>query len=259
MKTAHLLSNTRFYILATSLLLSIFMAAWLRLEIPSDQVYYIRLQQVFGLLCVLYWYVALMISPVGYVIGKHRMKRIEFARRAIGVSAAYFAVLHGSIAVWGQLGGVSELLLLPDLFKWSLLAGGFALLILLVMAATSFDKVVKLMTFKRWKLLHRLVYIGWVLVILHIWTIGTHLAYSGVQWAAFAALAVLAGFELYKIVRKLNEKYFHLEKAETVTLFVSSWLLIAGLILMTPLLVQNYHSKHADHSENLKHDKANDE
>ena len=259
MKTASLLSNTRFYILATSFLISILVAAWLRLEIQSDQLYYIRLQQVFGLLCVLYWCVALMISPVGYVVGKHRMKRIEFARRAIGVSAAYFAALHGSIALWGPLGGINELLLLPTLFKWSLLAGGFAFVILLIMAATSFDKVVKLMTFKRWKLLHRLVYIAWVLVVLHIWTVGTHLAYSNIQWAAFIALTLLAGLELYKVTQKLNEKYFHLEKAENVTLFVSSWLIVAGILITAPMFIQDYHSKHADHNGISKHTEVDDE
>lgn len=248
-----LLYNSRFYILAFSFLLSIAVAALLRGFIPSDQLYYIRVQQVFGLLCIVYWYLALVISPIGFIIGKKRIVHLEFARRAIGVSAAYFAVLHGSIALWGQLGGISELAFLPDLFKWSLAAGAGGLLILLIMAATSLDRVVAFMTFKRWKLLHRLVYIAWVLVVLHIWTVGTHLAYTGVQWAIFIALVVLAGLELYKITKKLNDRFIRFGKTEAITLFISSWAIVAALILMTPSVVRNYHTQHTEHSKSTKH------
>lgn len=256
-----LLSNSRFYILATTILLSVAVAAVLRLNIQSDQLYFIRLQQVFGLFCIAYWYFALVISPVGYIIGKHRTKRLEFARRAIGVSAAYFALLHGSIALWGQLGGIIELALLPDLFKWSLAAGAFGLLVLLIMAATSLDKVVTFMTYKRWKLLHRLVYVAWILVVLHIWTVGTHMAYSGVQIAAFIALVVLAGLELYRFTKNLNDKYFHLGKTESVTLLLTSWAIVVALVLLTPSVIRNYHTQHTEHTGSSEHaeEKAHDE
>lgn len=199
------------------------------------------------MLAILYWYFALVISPIGYVIGKQRMKHLEFARRAIGVSAAYFAVLHASVALWGQMGGFSELMFLPPLFQWSLVAGALALLVLLVMAATSFNKVVSFMTFKRWKLLHRLTYAAWILVVLHVWTIGTHLAYTNVQWAAFVALILLCGLELYRSIKLLNEKYLHLNKPEAVTLFGSCWAVVSVAILLLPMFVQNYHSQHTDH------------
>lgn len=248
-KKQNLLNNSRFYILLTSILLSIAVMAYLRLQLTSDQLYYIRTQQVFGLFAMVYWLLALVISPIGYVIGKNRTKRLEFARRAIGVSAAYFATLHGAIALWGQLGSLSELTLLPVLFKWSIAGGAVGLFILLIMAATSFDKVVSFMTFRKWKWLHRLVYIGFILVCLHIWTIGTHLAYSGVQWTAFIALIVLSGLELFRTTKLVNDKYMHFDKAEALTLFGSVWVMLVILIACTPLFIQNYHSQHANHNE----------
>ncbi len=242
-----LLSNSRFYILVFSALLSISAFAYLRLHISSDQLFYIRSQQVFGLLCIIYWYLALIISPIGYIVGKQRTKHLEFSRRAIGVSAFYFAFLHGVVALWGQLGGIGQLQYLPSLFRWSLLGGLIAFLVLSIMAATSFDKVVSYMTFKRWKLLHRLVYIGGVLVILHIWTIGTHLAYWGVQLAAFIALAILAGLELFRI-SKVSKRLLQLDKAQMFILFISLWLAVVFLIFSIPTFVQNYHSKHTSHN-----------
>lgn len=257
-KQQSLLSNSRFYVLVSSLLLSVATFAYLRLQIPSDQLFYIRTQQAFGLFCIIFWYVALVISPIGYIIGKQRIKHLEFARRAIGVSAFYFALLHGSIALWGQLGGMGQLQYLPTLFKWSLSGGLIAFLILAIMAATSFDKVVSYMTFKRWKLLHRLVYVGGVSVILHIWTVGTHLAYTNVQLAAFIALIILSGLELFRIT-KVSNKFLELDKAQVVTLFFSLWLVVVFMILSIPAIVQNYHSRHADHKGSQHNSKEHHE
>jgi sulfoxide reductase heme-binding subunit YedZ len=191
----------------------------------------------------------MIISPIGYVIGKNRIKHLEFARRAIGVSAFYFALLHGVISLWGQLGGPEQLQYLPDLFIWSLIGGALAFVILLLLAITSFDKVVSYMTYKRWKWLHRLIYAGGVLVILHIWTIGTHLAYSSVQLTAFVALVLLAGLEMVRLTKILNAKYLHLDKAESATLFLAMWVVLSTLIFCIPFLVDNYHGRHEVHQD----------
>lgn len=243
-----LLNNSRFYILCGSLLVSGIVFAWLRIAITNDQLFYIRTQQIFGLLCIVFWYGAMIISPLGYVIGKQRMKHVEFARRAIGVSAFYFAALHSGVALWAQLGGPAQLQYLPELFRWSLIAGAGGLIILGVMAATSFNAVVNYMTPKRWKVLHRFVYAAGILVIIHIWSIGTHMAYTGVQIAAFVALVALLGLEFYRLAKVLNDKYFHLGKAEAVTIFITMWALGAALVLAIPSLIQNYHSAHESHS-----------
>lgn len=250
-----LLNNSRFYVLAFSLLLSTVVFSWLRLMIPSDQLFYIRTQQVFGLLCIVYWYIALIISPIKYVVGKDRIKHIEFARRAIGVSAFYFALLHAGVAIWGQFGGIAQLQYLPTLFKWSLIGGTFGLFVLMIMAATSFDKVIGFMTFRKWKWLHRLVYAAGILVILHIWSIGTHLVYTHVQIAAFIALFILSGLELYRVTKLISAKYLHFGKAGAVTLFISMWVMVSFLVASIPSLVQNYHGRHDDHkgSQHTEH------
>ena len=227
----------------------------MRLTFESDQLLLIRTQQIYGFICLVFWYIALIISPIGYIIGKHRIKHIEFARRAIGVSAFYFALLHASIALFGQLGGISEIQYLPDLFKWSLLGGAIALFILALMAATSFDKVIKFMRFRNWKWLHRLVYTAGVMVILHIWTIGTHLAYTEIQVAGYLALIILIGLEFFLILKSLNRKYLKLEKAELFVMWLTLWVIVAMLLLAMPKYIQNYHSRHTNHgSDSSKHE-----
>lgn len=244
-----LLYNVRFYILMTSLLGSVMLFAWMRSSIASDQLFLIRLQQAFGLCSVALWYMALTISPLSYVFGKEKTAYLLFARRGIGVSAAYFALLHGSVALFGQLGGIQQLTLLPTLFKWSLLAGTIATVILLIMAATSFDVVVRRMTYRRWKLLHRLGYIGGVLVIFHIWSIGTHVAYTATQIAALSALVTLSGLETYRVVTIFARKYPELKSKDYfITLFLAIWLFWVVAIMAIPGTIRNYHSRHTGHN-----------
>lgn len=239
--------NSRFYVLAITVLISVGVFAYLRVSIQDDQLLAIRTQQVFGFLSLMYLYIALIISPLGYVIGKERVRHLAFARRAIGVSTFYFAALHGGIALFGQLGGISNLANLPEIFKWSLLFGAITLVILGLMAITSFDKVVRFMTFRKWKWLHRLVYMAGVLIILHVWMVGTHLAYSRVQIIAVVAIGLLLALEFFKLTRTLNRKYFKLSRSEAGALYLTIWAIVMGVILAIPVLVQNYHSRHTEH------------
>lgn len=210
----------------------------------SDQLFYIRAEQVFGLLSVIYLYVALIISPLTKVFGeRHRLKHLVFARRAIGVSSAYFAALHIMISVWAQIGGLSGIELLPARFKISFALGAVAFTVLLIMASTSFDKIIKIMTLRRWKWLHRLVYIAIIFIILHVWMIGTHMVYSSVRVTAFVALAIFFSLESYRIILNLSKTRKSLRKKDDFWISVCAlsifWIVI---LLAIPQLVENHHT-----------------
>lgn len=240
-----LINNSRFYILVTAVALSLVLTGWVRLTVSGDELYVIRLQQWFGLCCLLFLYSVLLITPLGYVLKAEWLKLLKFSRRGLGVAAAYFAALHAGVSLAGQLGGFEQLRYLPPVFIWSLLAGTGAVLVLLVMAAASFDAVIRAMTFPRWKWLQRGVYVAGVLIIVHVWSIGTHLAYGWVQWLAFAALTVLFGLECYRAtVLFTRTRPAFAGREYFTTIFLSSWALLIVLLLSVPLLVQNYHSAH---------------
>jgi DMSO/TMAO reductase YedYZ heme-binding membrane subunit len=241
-----LANNNRFYILAFSFLSSVFVFCLLRAQISSDQLFYIRTEQVYGFVSIAFLYVALIISPIEKIVGQHVwVRNLLFARRAIGVSAAYFAFLHAAVALWGQMGGFGGLVLLPERFMWALLFGVTALVVLLLMAATSFDKAIKFMTFRKWKWLHRFVYMACLLIILHTWMIGTHLAYDWVRIAAFIPLSLLFGLEAWTIVSKFSDKHTEFKSKDYfLTIVLCLWLFSSVLLFMLPVLVQNYHSQH---------------
>lgn len=242
---ASLFSNVRFYILAATLCISILVASLLQLQIPSDQLFLIRTEQVFGYLCILYWYVALLISPLQKRLGDRfgsSLSYLAFSRRAIGVSAFYFALLHVGISLWGQIGGLGSLLLLPDRFLWSVGFGTIALIILLLMAATSFNRIVAFMTLPRWKWLHRLGYLGGILAMLHLWMIGTHIAYIEFRAVIFVLLAMLLWLESLRLTDVLTKKYPTRHKRK-VAIGIFLWLVAMGLLLLLPTLV----SSNTDH------------
>ena len=244
-KKVTLLDNSRFYILTAGVLASFILVGLLRVNFESDQLYYIRLQQVMGAVSLVFWYIALLISPLTFIFGKKALRHVVYARRAIGVLAAYYALLHLCIALWGQLGGIAQLGRLPDLIQTSLVLGGVATLVLIIMAGTSFDVVVKRMTFTRWKLLHRLTYAAFVLVVLHIWTIGTHVTYSTVQYAALVALLLLAGLESYRILMSIDKKWHFIEgRGGALLLVIVCMAMWFAFITSIPRLFDNYHSKH---------------
>jgi sulfoxide reductase heme-binding subunit YedZ len=245
-------NNIRFYLLIFAGILSLLLAAWLRVNIGGDKLYYIRLQQIYGFVSLAYWYLALLATPLGTVFGKEgKMRHYLFARRALGVSAAYFALLHVLISLFGQLGGLNGVLLSPAKFQQALIFGAVGFICLLLMAATSFDKVITIMTFPRWKWLHRTSYIAAVLVLLHIWIIGTHLTYPWLRWVLFGMLAVLIIAESWRVSLIIDKKSGEQNKDLRLALFVMMMVLLISALLYLPTKTESYHNRHeaGQHSE----------
>ena len=170
-----LLTNNRFWILATAVTLSVNIAGFIQLLVPAGSLQIIRIEQTYGFISLLLLYFAILASPLTKVF-PNLPGREDYlhARRAIGVSAFYYAVLHVYITFFKQLDGFSGIKYLNSTYSWSLLFGGFALGVLCIMAATSFDWIVDHMGYKHWKLLHRLVYLASIAVLLHVILIGPH-------------------------------------------------------------------------------------
>ena len=239
-----LVANSRFYVLVLSILLSLFIVGFYRQTIPSDELYYIRLQQVFGLLAVVYLYIAMIITPLSTIVGKKLyMLRLLFARRAIGVAVAYFVLLHILIVIYKQLGGISGIGLLPEKFQISLLMGLIATVILLIMAATSFDAVIRRMSFPKWKLLHRFVYVAGILTVLHVWMVGTHIGNQGVRIASYTALIVLFFLESIRMGIKLGRK-LNLENSERNMITVFLFAILLTFVFVFPNVARPLHSGH---------------
>ncbi|HVV25711.1 MAG TPA: ferric reductase-like transmembrane domain-containing protein [Candidatus Saccharimonadales bacterium] len=204
--------NSRFWILAAAVTLSVNIAGFVQLLVPAGSLQMIRIEQIYGFVALLLLYTAILASPLTKVFPRLPGKDAYLhARRAIGVSAFYYAFLHGYITFFKQLGGFGGLKYLNQTYGVSLLAGAFAFGVLLIMAGTSFDWVVDRMGYKHWKLLHRLVYLASLAVLLHVILIGPHYdkGLGFLSGLTYLAGAVLVTLEMARIQLNFRRRLKH--------------------------------------------------
>ncbi|MEJ0073386.1 MAG: ferric reductase-like transmembrane domain-containing protein [Candidatus Saccharibacteria bacterium] len=196
------MANSRFWILAAAVTLSVNIIGFVQLMVPPGSLQTIRIEQIFGFVSLALLYTAILASPLTKVFPNLPGKKAYLhARRAIGVSAFYYAFLHVYITFFQQLNGFSGMKYLDRTYSLSLLAGAFALAVLFIMAATSFDRIVDHMGYKHWKLLHRLVYLASLAILLHVMLIGPHYdkGLSFLSVLTYAAAAFLIVLEVLRI------------------------------------------------------------
>ena len=140
---------------------------------------------------------SLAASPMKALFGWTFQMRV---RRMVGLFAFFYASLHFTTYLAldqaFDLGDIGR-----DIVKRKFITVGFAALLLLVpLAATSTDRWVKRLGFRRWKNIHRLAYAAAVLGIVHfVWRVKADLLVPSI----FATvLAVLFGVRIVGLIGK---------------------------------------------------------
>lgn len=132
-----------------------------------------RLEELYAWLSLGLIVLAVIIGPVYKILSKLPGKRVMFdARRMIGIGGAWFASLHVGITYFSLFSAANPLTL-PTKYQQSFALGTVAVLILLAMAFTSFDKAFKSMGVW-WFRLHRFVYLALLAILAHAFLIGVH-------------------------------------------------------------------------------------
>lgn len=193
--------NIRFYILVFSSILAGI------IYFTADNV--ITLTQTYALVAVTYLYLALLASPVTkfFPFLPYRGLYLK-ARRALGVSAFLFALLHGYHAFFYEIGGLAGLGQLTGKTLLGVILGATSLFILFLLAATAFDSMVTKLTYPKWKMLHRLVYVVAVFTVIHATFLGSHFAdISGtipvIFYLAATILLILEGIRFYQYLKRM--------------------------------------------------------
>lgn len=206
-----LFQNIRFYILVITF--GLVFGAYLYIKVTiSDSLtaQTIKLEQIYGFLSVVYLYIALLATPLTRFFPSlpFRGSFIK-ARRAIGISAFIFGLLHFAISFLGNLGGFSGLGFLDSKYLIGIGLGFVSLIILLLMASTSFDFIEEKLGFKTWKILHRLVYLAGLLIIIHVFWLGAHFTnlFGLVPQIFLAALVFLFILEAIRLDEYLKSKF----------------------------------------------------
>ncbi|HEX8182926.1 MAG TPA: ferric reductase-like transmembrane domain-containing protein [Candidatus Saccharimonadales bacterium] len=203
------LSGVRLYLALGIGLITLEVWWWATTVFDDQRLAAVRLQEVYGWISVALLAVTLLIGPVTKIIinipGKQQIRE---GRRMIGIGAAWFALLHAVIAYVGQFPG-SNPLELPKVYQQSLLLGLVGLIILMILAATSMNAVMRALGVW-WFRLHRLVYVSALAVLMHAFMIGAH-ATSVVVLAVLALISALwIGCNVYFLLRDPSQSVWRI-------------------------------------------------
>lgn len=150
------------------------------------------------------------------------------ARRALGISTFAFAFTHGTIAFLHYYLPIQKISQASFAYQIALFFAIAALLILSLMAITSSDKMVEVLTIKKWKILHRFVYLAFLLVLLHSFIRGTHLKEPYIMFSAIMVFLSLT-FILLEIGATIAYMINNPSKSTTKKVFIFTLLAIIGI------------------------------
>ena len=137
--------------------------------------------------------ITLAITPLREWTGFSALARF---RRMAGLYAFFYGVLHFLCYAWLDMGLVLDDIVRDIPKRPFILVGTLALLLMVPLAATSFNRAIKALGAARWKALHRLVYAIVLLGLLHFFWMRAAKHNFG-EWSVYAALvAVLLGWRL---------------------------------------------------------------
>src|SRR5437867_5754956 len=145
-----------------------------------------------GMLTLVFLLISLAVTPVRRITGLNWLTRF---RRMLGLFAFFYGSLH--LLTYVGFDRFFHLKTIPgDVAKRPFIAIGMAAFFLMVpLAITSTDKMVKRLGGKRWASLHRIVYLSGVLGVLHYYMLVKSDVRPPLTFAFL--LALLLGFRLF--------------------------------------------------------------
>ncbi len=144
----------------------------------------------------------LAITPLRQLTGWSEWARL---RRMLGLWAFAYALLHFTCYLW-LVNGFSIVSVLHDTSRHPfVLAGLVALSMMVPLAATSRNAVIRRMGAKRWRALHRLVYLVAPVAVFHAWWGQLAKNHTGQPKLYAAILCVLLGWRAWRWLRARRE------------------------------------------------------
>ncbi len=158
---------------------------------------------------VLFLYFTLLASPLYATFPNVPWRAVYIkARKALGVSAFFFGLLHALMAFFISIGGFAGLANMTGIYLTAIILAAIALFILTILAITSLKYCIKKLG-KYWKPLHRMVYIAGIFILIHATIMGSDiLSLSNISsWGIIILLImeVIRYWKYIKIRKKLGQ------------------------------------------------------
>ncbi len=150
-----------------------------------------------GLMALIFLLLTLAVTPLRKITG---LNWIIFSRRTLGLYAFFYAALHFLIFFFQDRQGSVSGTLSEMVKRKYLIVGGTALFVMVPLAVTSTNAMIKRLGGKRWRALHRLAYVAAIAGVIHYYM---QVKKDVRQPLAFAAvLALLFGWRLMEYWRR---------------------------------------------------------
>jgi len=150
-----------------------------------------------GILALTFLLLTLAVTPLRKITG---LNWIIFSRRTLGLYAFFYASLHFLIFFFQDRQGSISSTLSEMIKRKYLIVGGIALLVMVPLAVTSTNAMIKRLGGKRWRALHRLAYVAAIAGVIHYYM---QVKADVRQPLAFAAvLTVLLGWRVMEYFRR---------------------------------------------------------
>jgi len=150
-----------------------------------------------GMMTLIFLVLTMAVTPLRKITGSNRL--IQF-RRMLGLFAFFYGCLH-FLCFFSLDRGFSVSSTLTEMLKRKyLIFGSTALIVMIPLAITSTNAMIKRMGGKRWRALHRLAYVAAICGVIHYYM---QVKADVRQPLVFAAvLAVLLGYRLVVYLRQ---------------------------------------------------------
>jgi methionine sulfoxide reductase heme-binding subunit len=160
---------------------------WQRNDLGINSIEYVS--RFLGLWTLRFLLMTLAVTPLRRLPSMGGLIKI---RRMLGLFTFFYGCIHGwhYFAIDAQW---NRQVITEDLTYRRFFIAGFSALVLMVpLAATSFDRAIRWMGGRRWTLLHRLIYVSGILAVVHYWWQAKTIVAGPVDYAAVLLVLFLA-------------------------------------------------------------------
>ncbi len=144
----------------------------------------------------------LAITPLRRLPG---LSPLILLRRMLGLITFFYGALHGLHYFWRDAQWNLEVIAEDLTFRRFFIAGGVALLLMTPLAATSFDAAVRWMGGRRWRILHRLIYLSAVAAIVHYMWLAKGIVVTPLYYGAVLLTLLAARVAFYVADRRRRQ------------------------------------------------------
>lgn len=204
------LKSSRFYIVLASAIVAAAYYFWIISTIKITTSQAVKLDLFYALAGVIMLYLFMLVTPLVSLFSDFPLRtQLMEAKKAFGIAALLFALLHGYFAFFQELGGFGGLGFLNDKYIWGISISATALLILCMAIAGTFGWITARIPWPQWSWLKLSLDVVLLLTLVHALILGSDFtSFSNlIPQLFFIGIALLFGLESFRLDQYIEQHF----------------------------------------------------